>query len=238
MPCHNSVKTATGKFTLYTEQVSRCEAKRKCRRKGKILAPITNREDLKAIKSLQRHNEFSRECPHGHGHFSYYHVGLDVQNIGGKLIRGFTDGTKWDDCEMSGLYHVINFPEKPIAMFGTDLQESLMIREETEEAAKYRYICLKPASEKKEKKHSSKSKGDASSESLVNETSQNYFGLVGGVCGAVLAVAVCVIAVRTWNKMKRCEREMNECQEKVRRCEKVMDDMKKAASNQCQASRF
>ena len=142
-----------------------------------------------------------------------------MTKVGGELIKEFTDGTKWDECEMGDLYHVIGTPpRKPMAMYGTDLHKPLMIREETGEAARYRYICLKKHGKKRHVK--SKSKRSAFSVSLSEQESSG--NLVVGVFGAVVVAAVCVIAVVTWKKM-RCEEKMKSCEEEVEELKKIAD---------------
>ena len=99
MNCSNSVTTDTGTFTFHAEFMTRCEAKKKCKSLGQILAPLRKKSDLIAIEKWLKGNgrrrpgcQFVWQGPH-------YHVGLDVQSVGGKYIREFTDGHRWDDCE-------------------------------------------------------------------------------------------------------------------------------------------
>ena len=50
--CKTEVTTKSGRFTFYNESVPRCQAKLKCLERGEILAPITNQEDLDAIRGI------------------------------------------------------------------------------------------------------------------------------------------------------------------------------------------
>ena len=208
MVCNNSVTTPRGKFTLYTEEVTRCEAKRKCKQRGKILAPITTQHDFDKIRALQENNEVSYECAYGFGHFYEYHIGLDVKNVGGKLIKEFEDGTKWDDCEMNGLYKQHGTPKCPIARYITLRNYPLSINSELMGGGcgevLHRYICLKPA---KKIIRVVKAKSKKVSQPLLQE-SHGGFALLPAI-GAVM-VLMCVFAVAGWKKVKRCEEEVKE----------------------------
>ena len=214
MVCHNSVTTKTGKFTLYADEVTRCEAKKRCKRLGRILAPITNEYDRNAIKSLQKNNEFS-PCAFGNGHFSFYHVGLDVKNVGGTFLKEFTDGTKWDECEMGDLYDEDKEAKNPIALYVNLLPYSLTIKEEgnISRGAVHRYICLQPAT-KREDVHVT------SSEPLVQQSSVSPFNLFAGIGG--LMVVVCAFAAVGWKKMRMYEKEMKKREAEVKELKQIV----------------
>ena len=207
MTCLNSVTTSTGKFTLYYDRVSRCQAKKRCKESGQILAPIKNKSDLDAIINLQKNNDYSESCVWGNAYWGKYHVGLDVKNVGGTLFREFTDGTKWDECEMGDLY-LVNQPHKcPRALYENLKGAELSIAPENYECnsktALAQYICLKPA----------ENTSVTSAEHLVQGNSgSNSFILTTAIGGAAF-MAVCVFAtvglmIRMKNKVKNCEEEM------------------------------
>ena len=201
MTCLNSVTTSTGKFTLYTDRISRCQAKKRCREMGQILAPIKNRNDLNAIIKLQKNNEFSERCVFGNGYWRMYHIGLDVMYVGGSLFGEFSDGTKWDDCEMGDLY-IVNRPHKcPHALYSNLDGAELTIDPENEECnsktALARYICLEPADKKV-----------VSSENLLQQSQGSGDFNLTAATGGVAFMVVCVFAAVGWIRMKSCEEEM------------------------------
>ena len=200
MTCLNSVTTSTGKFTLHTDGSTRCQAKKKCKEMGQILAPIKNENDLRAIRNLQKNNELSDRCAYGNAIFSIYHIGLDVKNVGGTLLKEFTDGTKWDDCEMGNLYMEVNPYKCPTALYSNLEGAELTIEKENFEcdsnAALARYICLEPAGKKEN--------SVASSDNLVQQSSGG-FNLTSAIGGAAF-VAVFVFAAVGWRKVKSLEK--------------------------------
>ena len=210
MTCLNSVTTSTGKFTLYADRVTRCQAKKRCKEKGQILAPIKNKSDLNAIKKLQKNND-SAKCVYS---FNYqlrmYHIGLDVKNVGGTLLREFTDGTKWDDCEMKDLYMEFNDHGCPHAIYmnidGAELSIEPLNDECNSKTALASYICLEPAGKKEV----------ASSTNLVQESSGG-FSLTSAIGGTAF-MAVCVFATIGWVRMK-----IRRCEEKMKKMEEIIE---------------
>ena len=76
MPCSNKVTTASGTFTAYNDLMTHCRAKKFCKEKGQILAPVTNQKDVDALKKMLDHS-----CPMHYGVYNY-HIGLDVNQCG------------------------------------------------------------------------------------------------------------------------------------------------------------
>lgn len=97
--CKNSATTETGTFTFYSEPVTRCEAKKRCKRRGQVLAPIKTMSDFNAIRNVMKANNQDSDVCLFNLDFNLYHVGLEVENIGGKLVKTWSDGTWWDKCE-------------------------------------------------------------------------------------------------------------------------------------------
>ena len=50
--CKTEVTTNSGTFTFYSESVPRCRAEILCAEKGAILAPLTNQEDIDAVRGI------------------------------------------------------------------------------------------------------------------------------------------------------------------------------------------
>ena len=105
MPCSNKVTTASGTFTAYNSQMSRCEAKKFCEKKNHILAPITNKADKDAVLKMLN----PEECPM-HGGKLTYHIGLDVSYCGESQERVFSNGVKYDDKIHGPLYTDASLP--------------------------------------------------------------------------------------------------------------------------------
>ena len=141
-----------------------------------------------------------------------YHVGLDAKYVGGTLLREFTDGTKWDDCEMGDLYFVSRQKKCPNAIYmnidGAELSIEPLNDDCNSETALAQYICLKPA-EKKEV---------ASSGNLVQQSSDG-FNLTAGI-GGVALIVVGVFAAVGWRRMKN---EVEVCKEKMNKMERILE---------------
>ena len=90
MSCPKSVTTSSGTFSYSERQMTRCEAKKYCRERGQILAPITTQEDKDAVLTM-----FNEKC-FNHYTESFYHIGLDVFPCGDTQERVFTNGVKYD----------------------------------------------------------------------------------------------------------------------------------------------
>ena len=155
MSCSNfSVKTKTGTFTAYTEKVSKCEAEKRCKKRGEILAPIANRRDAKKILKLFKSNT-DENCPvslHGVGSFW---LGLDVTYTENEQERVFSNGVKWDEKKHSKIYHnyLDGYTECAKAIFSPYMHDEengpFEILDESEDCVlnKLRYLCLKPAAD-------------------------------------------------------------------------------------------
>ena len=76
--CNTTVTTPTGIFTYYKDEVTYCEAKERCAEKGEVLAPLTNYEDVDALRGVA---DFQNpNCPFHHGAYDYY-IGLDISRF-------------------------------------------------------------------------------------------------------------------------------------------------------------
>ena len=105
MPCTNTTTTASGTFTVYNKELTKCEAKRFCREKGHILAPITTQQDKDAVYKL-----LDPRCKEHQG-FKFYHLGLDITPCGDTQDRVFTNGVKYDKDIHGSLYIDFNTPQ-------------------------------------------------------------------------------------------------------------------------------
>ena len=85
MPCTNSVITPSGNFTFHSELLTKCEAVEKCRQNGRMLAPITNKNDVNILMKAVRSNDL--DCDVNSGDFTHYWVGLDVGEDGRKRFH-------------------------------------------------------------------------------------------------------------------------------------------------------
>ena len=78
--CNTTVTTPTGVFTYHKDEVTYCEAKERCAEKGEVLAPLTNYDDVDALRGVADYE--NPNCPFHHGangHGAYdYHIGLDI----------------------------------------------------------------------------------------------------------------------------------------------------------------
>ena len=105
MTCSKSVKTSTGTFSFYEEELSLCEAKLKCIEMGQILAPIAYKSDADKIVELFNTNyEKDIYCTFNTYNGASYWIGLDVAYNGTKQERVFTNGIKWNEKTHGEIY--------------------------------------------------------------------------------------------------------------------------------------
>ena len=75
--CNTTVTTPTGVFTYYKDEVTYCEAKERCAEKGEVLAPLTNYDDVDALRGVADYE--NPNCLFHYGEYDYdYHIGLDI----------------------------------------------------------------------------------------------------------------------------------------------------------------
>ena len=148
--CTTVVNTASGEFTFHSEVMSRCEAKKFCKKEGGILAPVTNREDLNALKEAAYNK--NKDCPFHYG-VHQYNVGLDITPCGyKKQDRWFTNGVKWDKKVHGPLYEETDtslvYPCTYAGFFpytGNNGDMIIALRGDNCDEVPFRFICLKPA---------------------------------------------------------------------------------------------
>ena len=148
--CTTVVNTASGEFTFHSEVMSRCEAKKFCKKEGGILAPVTNREDLNALKEAAYNK--NKDCPFHYG-VHQYNVGLDITPCGyKKQDRWFTNGVKWDKKIHGPLYEETDtslvYPCTYAGFFpytGDNGDMIIALRGDNCDEVPFRFICLKPA---------------------------------------------------------------------------------------------
>ena len=138
MTCGYTTATSSGTFTVYNKELTKCEAKRFCRDKGHILAPITTQEDKNAVLKL-----LDPSCDiHKGGEI--YLVGLDITPCGKSQDRTFTNGQSYKESVHGHLYEDYNDPDTkcPIAYFDSII-ESLEISKEPQcISQRQRFLCL------------------------------------------------------------------------------------------------
>ena len=147
--CTTVVNTASGEFTFHSEVMSRCEAKKFCKKQGGILAPVTNRQDLNALKEAAYNR--NKECPFHYG-VHQYNVGLDITPCGyKKQDRWFTNGVEWDKKVHGPLYEETDtslvYPCTYAGFFpytGDDGKMVIALRGDHCDEVPFRFICLKP----------------------------------------------------------------------------------------------
>ena len=98
MSCIKSITTSSGTFSISDEKMTRCEAKKYCRDKGQILAPITTQKDKDAVVKM-----INPYCLSNNGE-GFLHIGLDVFPCGDKQYRVFTNGIEFDPKIHGHLY--------------------------------------------------------------------------------------------------------------------------------------
>ena len=188
MSCKNSVTTKTGTFTFFHEKSTRCQAEKKCKNRGEILAPVTNKRDAKKLMDLQLSNEGVEGCHFAwHAGFSYW-IGLDVTYTKDKQEKVFSNGVKWRERKHGKIYRDSNneYTDCAIAVFYPPMRKKpFAIGAESDScdmrSLKY-YACLKPAN------------ASATAESVVQEDFVDEH-LTPGAVSAVGAVAVFIFAV-------------------------------------------
>jgi len=144
--CPTAITTKSGTFTFYEQNLLSCQAEQFCQNKGHILAPITNREDRRAIEKIGGQNcGIFRESVQG------YHVGLEIKACGNKLTKVFSNGVKYDETLHDKLYDF--YPTKEFDCFTALYPPGFGADEKIVIVAKYnnckgvarRFICLDPA---------------------------------------------------------------------------------------------
>ena len=142
--CDTSVTTPTGVFTYYDGDVTHCEAKVACIRKGQILAPVTNQQDLDALLSIADSSNAS--CVF-HNAIISYHLGLDIRKCDGIETRVFSNNIIWNQTEHGPLYLERGHKTKDVnTAVIYPFENKMGIVKDYGGRGRRRYICLKPSS--------------------------------------------------------------------------------------------
>ena len=201
--CPKSITTATGKFTFHTEKVTRCEAKKICKYNGEILAPLTNKEDIDAVRSISKWPQ----CPELGNADKDFNIGLDVIPCGeNKQDRIFSNGVVWDQAVHGPLYYNSEQYKDPCpqAYFmpffdnqGLGVFTAYGCRDR-----KMGFICLKPAA--------------SEAEPITAEKSGLFNGSIV-VVGAmmILVVGLVLSHVRTSKKNKKLEEKVKDLKHRL-----------------------
>ena len=204
MLCQNSVTTKSGTFTFFDEFVTHCQAEKKCKKRGEILAPVTNRKDANKIQGLFMSNVGIEGCRFVWNAGARYWLGLDETFTKNGKPKMFTNRLKWKERKHSRIYHnfVNNYTDCGIALYEPiNLNDPFIIYTESAECSwemQNLYACFKPA-------------GDATAESIVEEHIKNEMAPSTGCVFAVGLIAGVAAGVGLLNRKHAKERaELNE----------------------------
>ena len=200
--CSESLKTKSGTFTFYDEILTKCEAELKCMKMGQILAPVTNKRDAKKIIKFLKNN-IDDTC--SISPFNSYWIGLDTTFNGTEQEKVFSNGIKWNDRKHSKIYNKIYKPVNvklncPVAYVVPMIDEDPFVYDDESKKCnirmKRKYFCLKPA-------------GEATAESINQDSTKNDVTLPSGFQAAsvFMFVAVVIVAVRLHSKNRRLVEE-------------------------------
>ena len=140
--CGTSVTTPTGTFTYFKKEVTVCQAKIECSKRGQILAPLTNWGDLDALRSIASTSEPSCKFHYG---FRKYHVGLDVSKCDNRIHRLFSNNVLYNKTLHGDLYrwHGNKSRDTNSASFSPSFRKVFII-DHIDKHDTQRFICLKP----------------------------------------------------------------------------------------------
>ena len=181
MACKRSVTTKTGTFTFFPEWVTKCQAEKKCWKRGEILAPISNRRDAKKIMNLFESNIGKEGCLIATNAGANYWIGLDVSYTQNDQQKIFSNGMKWKPHKHGKIYsnHNDEYTNCAISLFDPIITDDPFIL--TTEGSKCDwtmqnfYACLKPAS-------------NATAESVVQDNESYENGTIELPSVAVFAI--------------------------------------------------
>ena len=194
--CTTQVTTSTGVFTFHDELVLKGEARRKCKEKGELLAPVTNYEDSQALLKA-----FDPDNCAFHRYYGFYHIGLDLYSYKNELVKVFPNEVVWNDTIHGPLYYDHTeeyykfwgeYSKCPMALLSIKVNKGkkpLIIQTgNTICDYKRRYVCLKPAS----------NCGSASASVKESNAASGQVSLValGGMIGFSVAFLIGLIMYR------------------------------------------
>ena len=138
MDCGFSTTTSSGTFTAYNKKLTKCEAKKFCRDKGHILAPITTQEDKTAVLKL-----LDTRCDEHKGG-EFYLVGLDITPCGESQDRTFSNGLNYVESVHGKLYEDYNTPDTkcPTAVANSIVKTLEIGMEPHCISQRMRFLCL------------------------------------------------------------------------------------------------
>ena len=192
--CARSVTTPTGTFTYFSKEVTSCQAKIECAKRGQILAPITNEQDRDALRSIAK-----LEDPTCKFHYGYkkYHIGLDIKKCGDRIHRIFSNNVVYNKTLHGGLYRWNGNKSKDTnrATY-TPYKQMLFVVTDYAMDDKRRFICLKPNT------NSSTAEPIIEKEVVYNPSSNMLF-----ILGSFVVAFVGVMLILS-SKMKKKNKEM------------------------------
>ena len=142
MSCITNTTTSSGTFLFSKGHMTRCEAKKFCREKGGVLAPITTQKDKDAVLEM-----INPEC-FEHYLDNMYHIGLDVHNCGDQQERVFSNGITYDKNVHGHLYDDLGEPEdkcpETYLMYSSGNPLKISSNDPKCKQSHYRALCLVP----------------------------------------------------------------------------------------------
>ena len=188
--CSRSVTTPTGTFTYFSKEVTSCQAKIECAKRGQILAPITNSRDRDALRSIAKLQDPTCKF---HLDFKQYHIGLDIKKCGNRIYCLFSNNVLYNKTVHGDLYRWMgNKSEDTNRASYTPYFKKLFVVEDYNMDDKRRFICLKPNT------NSSTAEAMIEKEVVYNLNSNLLFA-----CAAFMVIFVgIVLTVSSKMKMK------------------------------------
>ena len=125
MSCKRSLATTSGKFPFFDEFVTHCQAEKKCKKRGEVLAPFTNRRDIRRVKDFLESNRGVKDCLIQTYAGASYWTGLEVSFTEDDQERVFTDGTKWKERRHGKIYRDWNknYTDCAIALYEPHMED-------------------------------------------------------------------------------------------------------------------
>ena len=197
MSCITNTTTSSGTFLFSKGHMTRCEAKKFCREKGGVLAPITTQEDKDAVLEM-----INPEC-FEHYLDNMYHIGLDVYNCGDQQERVFSNGIIYDKNVHGHLYDDLGEPDdkcpETFMMYSSANPLTIGSKGSNCYPSHYRALCLIPP---------------ASDSSPINQDESAYiklsFNQSLAVAGGMLCFVVVnsVFAARVYKRSKEVQKKL------------------------------
>jgi len=188
-PCKKSVTTSTGKFTFFDDYVTYCEAERRCKKRGEVLAPYTNKKDVRKVMKFLRSQNDIEGCLVCTYNPAKYWVGLDVSYTERDQSKVFSNGVQWNGKKHGKIYKDFNteYTDCAVALFEPIDPNNLFYISRESPTCSWRkrnyYACFKPV-------------GDASADPIVQDQ-DDFDDEIVLSSGTIGAVTILVFAIGT-----------------------------------------